>query len=50
VKFADYISYLTQLYSTEAYSLTLMYRDKFTNILVSLLRYLYPSTIKLLGN
>ena len=50
IKFTDYIGYLTQLYPTKVYSLTLIYGDKSTNTLISLLRYLYPSTIKLLGN
>jgi hypothetical protein len=50
IKSTDYISYLTQLYLTKVYSLTLIYRDKSANALVSLLKYLYPSTTKLLGN
>ena len=49
-KFTDYIGYLTQLYPTKVYSLTLIHRDKSTNTLVSLLKYLHPSIIKLLGN
>ena len=50
MKSTDYIGYLTQLYLTKVYNLTLIYRDESANALVSLLRYLYPSTIKLLGN
>jgi hypothetical protein len=50
VKSIDYIGYLTQLYPIKAYSLTLIYKDKSANALVSLLRCLYPFTIKLLGN
>jgi hypothetical protein len=49
-KSTDYIGYLTWLYPTKVYSLTLIYRNKSANALVSLLKYLYPSTIKLLGN
>jgi hypothetical protein len=49
-KSTDYIGYLTWLYPIKAYSLTLMYRDKSANTLIYLLRYLHPSTIKLLGN
>ena len=44
------MGYLTQLYPTKAHSLTLIYRGESVNALVSLLRYLYPSTTKLLGN
>jgi hypothetical protein len=50
IKFTDYIGYLTQLYPTKVHSLTLMYRDESANALISLLKYLHPSTIKLLGN
>jgi len=50
MKFTDYIGYLTQLRPTEAYNLTLIYRDESANALVSPLRYLYPFIIKLLGN
>jgi len=50
IKFTNYIGYLTQLYPTKAYNLTLIYRDKSANALASLLRYLYPFIIKLLGN
>ena len=50
VKSTDYIGYLTQLYLTKVYSLTLIYRDKSTNTLASPLKYLYYSTIKLLSN
>ena len=35
-KSTDYIGYLTQLYPTKVHSLTLIYRDKFTNALISL--------------
>ena len=49
-KSTDYMGYLTQLYPTKVYSLTLIYKGKSVNTLVSLLRYLYPSTTKLLGN
>ena len=49
-KSIDYIGYLTQLYPTKVYSLTLIYRDKSINTLISLLKYLHPSTMKLLGN
>jgi hypothetical protein len=34
----------------KVHSLTLIYRDKFTNTLIFLLKYLHPFTIKLLGN
>ena len=44
------MGYLTQLYPTKVHSLTLIYRDKSANALISLLKYLYPSTIKPLGN
>jgi hypothetical protein len=50
IKSIDYIGYLTQLYPIKVYSLTLMYRDKSANTLISLLKYLHPSTTKLLGN
>ena len=50
VMFIDYIGYLTQLYPTKVYSLTLMYRDESVNALVFLLKYLHPFIIKLLGN
>ena len=50
VKSIDYIGYLTQLYLTKVHSLTLIYRDESTNALTSLLKYLYFSTIKPLGN
>ena len=49
-KSINYIGYLTQLYLTKVYSLTLIYRDKSANTLVFLLRHLYPFTIKPLGN
>ena len=49
-KSINYIGYLTWLYPTKVYSLTLIYRDKSANTLISLLKYLYPSTIKPLGN
>ena len=49
-KSTNYIGYLTQLYLTKAHSLTPIYRDKSTNALVSLLRYLHPFTTKLPGN
>ena len=50
VKSTDYIGYLTQLYLTKVYSLTLIYRDESANTLVFLSRCLYPFTIKPLGN
>jgi hypothetical protein len=50
MKSIDYMGYLTWLYSTKAYSLTLIYRDESANALASLLKCLYFSTIKLLGN
>ena len=50
VKSTDYIGYLTRLHLTKVYSLTLIYRDESANALASLLKYLYLSTIKLLGN
>ena len=50
VKSTNYIGYLTQLYLIKVYSLTLIYRDKSANTLVFLLKYLYPFTIKPLGN
>ena len=50
VKSIDYIGYLTQLYPTETHSLTLIYKVESANALVSLLKYLYFSTTKLLGN
>ena len=50
MKSTDYIGYLTQLYLTKVHSLTLIYRDESANALISLLRCLYPFTIKLLGN
>jgi len=49
-KFTDYIGYLTRLRPTKVYNLTLMYRDESANALASLLKCLYSSTIKLLGN
>jgi hypothetical protein len=42
IKFIDYIGYLTWLYPTKVYSLTLIYRDESANSLVSLLKCLYP--------
>ena len=50
IKSTNYIGYLTQLYLTKVYSLTLIYKDKFTNTLASLLKCLYPFIIKPLGN
>ena len=50
MKSTDYMGYLTWLYPTKVHSLTLIYGDESTNTLVFLLRYLYPSTIKPLGN
>jgi len=44
------MGYLIQLRPTEAYSLTLIYRDESANTLVSLLRYPHPSTTKPLDN
>ena len=49
-KSTDYMGYLTWLRPTKVYNLTPIYGDKSANTLVSLLRYLYPSTIKLLDN
>jgi hypothetical protein len=50
MKSTDYIGYLTWLYPTKAHSLTLIYKDKSANALVSLLKCLHFSIIKLLGN
>jgi len=44
------MGYLTRLRLTKAHSLALIYRDESANALASLLRYLYPSTTKLLDN
>ena len=49
-KSTNYIGYLTQLYPTKVYSLTLIYRGESVNALISLLKYLHFSTIKLLSN
>jgi len=50
VKSINYTGYLTLLRLTKARNLTLIYGGGSTNALVSLLRYLYPFTIKLLDN
>ena len=44
------MGYLTQLHPTKVHSLTLIYKGESANALISLLKYLHPFTIKLLGN
>ena len=46
IKSTDYMGYLTLLCLTRARNLILTYRDGSINVLVSLLRCLYSSTIK----